>query len=186
MEKLCDDFEGIIRASVKGSELTEHGVEVPGFMFLSIDDLNSANYCFEAYIKLVTSLGFEVRDLGEFTKGSWIRKGIGLFTAAKNSDELQAIYDKGQKAIELATIEKLQSEVNKNNAEAAAAFINSVKDIPEAATRIGSLIIVKAIINGTTKIASTVLSTEQLIKLEKNPLLLTQPGEILMLINREQ
>ncbi len=186
VEKLCDDFEGIIRASVKGSELTEHGVEVPGFMFLSIDDLNSANYCFEAYIKLVTSLGFEVRDLGEFTKGSWIRKGIGLFTAAKNSDELQAIYDKGQKAIELATIEKLQSEVNKNNAEAAAAFINSVKDIPEAATRIGSLIIVKAIINGTTKIASTVLSTEQLIKLEKNPLLLTQPGEILMLINREQ
>ena len=53
---------------------------------------------------------------------------------------------------------------NKNDREASAAFINSVNDIPEAATRVRSLIIIKAEIDGQTKMVFVVLTTNQLIQ----------------------
>ena len=80
------------------------------------------------------------------------------------------------KAIELAVIEKAQSEVNKNNAEAAAAYLNSVKDIPEVAARFGSLIMIKLEINGRPQIITSALTTEQLIMLEKNLELMNEPA----------
>lgn len=185
VDKLCDDFEVIIRDGVSPHDEAERLTEASGYLFFNTEDFELAQKSFSLYLAFADSLGFDIKDKGEFHKGSWIRDRIKLISKAKNSDKAQEIYEKGQKAIELATIEKIQSEVNRNNAEAAAAFINSVKDIPEAATRIGSLIVIKAQINGETKIASTVLSTEQLIRVEKNPNIMMKPNELFNLITED-
>jgi len=178
VDKLCDDFEAQIRKESEGVQK----LRVSGYLYLDTDDFDLAQNVFQAYLDFAGYVGFEVEDKGEFSKGSWIRKGIELITQAKNSDEAQELYDKGRKAIELASIEKLQSEVNKNNAEAAAAFLNSVKDVPQAATRIGSLIILKIRVDGEPQVITTVLTTEQLIVIEKDPVLMTRPEDVLALI----
>lgn len=181
VEKLCDDFESLIRSEY----LQANKAESSGYLYLDTEDFETAELVFLAYISFVRSLGFEFTDEGEFFKGSWIRKGIKFFTDVRDSEEVNDLYEKGRKAIELASIEILQSEVNKNNAEAAAAFLNSVKDIPQAATRIGSLIVLKVQVNGEPQVITTVLTTEQLLVVESNPLLMTKPEELLSLITNE-
>ncbi len=182
VDKLCDDFEAQVRNEWKGTQK----IKAPGYLYLDTDDFNKAQIVFESYLSFACYLGFDVEDKGEFAKGSWIRKGIELITQTKNSEEAQEIYEKGRKAIELATIEKVQSEINKNNAEAAAVFLNSVKDIPQAATRIGSLIVLKIQVNGQAQVITTVLTTEQLITVEKDPALMARPDDLLSLITSDK
>ncbi|WP_206618024.1 type I restriction endonuclease subunit R [Hahella sp. KA22] len=150
-----------------------------GHLFFDIEDFDIAQNAFEKYKAFVWSCGMALSDEGEFYQGSWIRKGIKLIQRAYNSEEAQQTLMKAQKAIELANIEKVQSEVNKNNSEAAAALINSLKDISQAATLIGSLVIIKLTINGESQVISQLLTTEQLLVLEKNPTLLNQPAKLL-------
>jgi hypothetical protein len=161
------------------TSLLLRSTEVSGSIYLSTGSFNDGYAVVEAYIRFAKSIGLTVVNNGEFIKGSWWRKGIELLTRARNSDEAKEIFEKGKKAIELATIEKLQSEVNKNNAEAAAAYITAIKDIPEAATLLGSLLIVKVTVDGTPRIYSTVLTTEQLLKVEKSPVLMSNPKDLL-------
>lgn len=182
VNKLSDDFEAQIRS--ENSWLEQEIVS--GYMYLGTDDFELAQFAFEAYMDFAVYLGFEVKDKGEFFKGSWFRKGIELLSPTKNSDEAKRLYEKTQKAIELAAIEKTQSEVNKNNSEAIATFLNSVKDIPQAATRIGSLIVLKVLVNDVPQVISTVLTTEQLIAIEKQPVLMSKPGDLLSLINNDR
>ena len=182
VDKVCDDFEAEIRKESEGVKK----LRVSGYLYLDTDDFDLAQNVFQAYLHFAGYVGFEVEDKGEFAKGSWIRKGIELFSQAKGSDEVQEIYEKGRKAIELASIEKMQSEVNKNNAEAAAAFLNSVKDVPQAATRIGSLIILKIRIDGEPQVITTVLTTEQLIVIERQPSLMTRPDDLLSIITGDR
>ena len=182
IDKLCDDFESSL-----GSDSVElQKLKVSGYLYLDTDDFEQAQDAFNAYISFSEFIGLTVSDKGEFFKGSWIRKGVELFSRSKNSDEANAIYEKGKKAIELATIEKLQSEVNKNNSEAAAALLNSVKDIPQTAARMGSLIVLKVNIDGMPQVITTVLSTEQLIMIEKDPSLMTKPEEVLSIITSDK
>lgn len=61
--------------------------------------------------------------------------------------------------------------------------MNAIKDIPETAARIGSLIIIKLEINGRPQVITNVLTTEQLILVEKNPELMNKPAVLLQQLN---
>jgi type I restriction enzyme, R subunit len=65
-------------------------------------------------------------------------------------------------------------------------FLNAVKDIPQVATRIGSLIVLKVVVNGETQVITTVLTTEQLITIEKKPALMRRPNDLLFLISSDE
>lgn len=121
-------------------------------------------------IKRFTSKPIHSRD-GEFVQSSWIRGKIELVQKVFKSNEACEIFDKGKKALELTQLETKQSIVNKNNAEAAAAFINATKDIPDVTSIFGSLIVVKTTINGVPKLLTKVLNTDEVIALEKNNVL---------------
>jgi type I restriction enzyme R subunit len=179
IDKLCDDFEATI---VSGSVDVQY-LAVSGYLYLDTDDFEQAQGIFNSYLDFAASIGLEVQERGEFFKGSWIRKGIELIIRVKSSDEAKALYEKGQKAIELAAIEKAQSEVNKNNAEAAAAYINAVKEIPEAAAMFGSLVIIKLTVDGDSRLFTYVLTTEQLLHIENNPELMHHPEKLLVRLN---
>lgn len=178
VDKLCDDFEATIRTSTMDSII----VQVEGYVYLATEDYGLADNVFSNYIKFAEYLGFSIANEGHFEKGSWIRKGLSFFIKLPHSETVQEVYTKGKKAIELANIEKYQSEVNKNNADAAAALLSANKDIPEFVIRVGSLIVIKALINGVPCVHCTVLTIEQLLIVEKNPLLLAKPQEALSAI----
>lgn len=157
-----------------------------GSLFLDTEDFTIAEEVFRSYKNFVSSLGLEFVNEGEFVKGSWIRKAMEFIQKARKGKNAQEIFNKGKKAIELAYIEKVQSEVNRNNAEAASAFITSIKDIPNVVSIFGSLILVKATINGIPQLLTKVLTTNQLIELEKSPELMNNPAELLSSLNRNK
>ncbi|MDO7084493.1 DEAD/DEAH box helicase family protein [Pseudocolwellia sp. AS88] len=174
VEKLCDDFENIIR-----EDIFDELAKANSHLFLSTNNLEEAEKVFEHFEKFTQSLGFTIDNKGKLEKGSWIKKGIEAIKRISSSEEANELYVKGKKALELASIDKVQSEVNKNNAEAAAALFVALKDIDHAAMRIGSLVLIKTNVNGQSQAITHVLSTEQVLLLESKPELLNQPSLLL-------
>ena len=164
---------------------TENILKHKGYLFLDIDDYFIAENVFYKYKHFAESLGFEFTNDGEFIKGSWKRRGIEFFQKILKGKEAREIFDKGKKALELAYLEKTQSEVNRNNAEAAAAYLNSIKEVPNAVSLFGSLVVIKVTVNGIPQVFTKVLPIEQLIELEKDNLLMNQPLELLNLLNKD-
>lgn len=160
-------------------------IEYEGNLFVGSDDLSKAESIFQAYKHVVESIGLKFIDDGEFVKGSWIRIGIKLLQRIAMSDEAKAVFGKTKKGIELAQIEKLQSEVNKNNSEAISSFLTAVKEVSECAAIIGSLVIIKIEVEGKSQVISFVLTTEQLMMLENEPFLMNNPKELLNNLNNK-
>ena len=87
---------------------------------------------------------------------------------------------KTKRAIELAKIELVQSEINRNNFEAAIGFINATKDADNISDFSGSMVCVKY--QGEVKIVE--LSTEQKMFLKDNPQLKNKPRRFLEVFNQ--
>jgi len=155
-----------------------------GHIFADTDDFNKAENLFISTKELFETFGFEISDEGKIKQGSWFKeKVVYKIRNVFRSKEAKELFDKTKRAIELQQIEKHQAEVNRNNFEAVAAFLNSVKEIPNVAVVMGSLIIAKATINNVPQLAIQNLTTEQVILIEKNPELKNNPIELLRIIN---
>ena len=164
----------------KRNKITEPTtVSHKGHLYLDTDDYLTAENVFYAYKSFGKSLGFKFIDDGEVVKGSWVKKGVAFVQRVFKSEEAIEVFDKGKKALELVHLDKVQSEVNKNNAEAAKALMEAVKDVPNVAMAMGSLIVVKTIIDGESKVMIRNLTMNQLIQLDKNPDLLNKPFELM-------
>tara|TARA_R110001583_G_scaffold163531_3_gene315639 strand:- start:1594 stop:1929 length:336 start_codon:yes stop_codon:yes gene_type:complete len=88
--------------------------------------------------------------------------------------------------IEVNTILKQQSEIDKNQSEALSNIITSLKDIPNAAIRIGALIVVKLTDEeGSVSLQTRTLSIKELHLLNKKPELLQMPKQILKALANE-
>jgi hypothetical protein len=83
---------------------------------------------------------------------------------------------KAKHAVELAKIQKVQSEINRNNFEGAAAFVNATQHIDNINVFMGSVAIVKRY-KGELNIIE--LSTDQMMFLEDNPQLKNNPQKFL-------
>jgi hypothetical protein len=161
----------------------EYSIKHTGYVFIGTKDYAEAEVVFEAYLSFAVSAGFRPINHGEFIEGSWIRKGIEFVQRVVSSKEAKEAFTKAQKALELAKIEKLQSEVNSNNATAAAALLKSVEPVPEFAARIGSLLVLKTVKEGKQKASVIVLTTQQLAMVENQPELMNSPSTLLVSLN---
>ena len=151
-----------------------------GNIFIDTDDFDKAKEIFDATKNFFDVFGFEISEEGNLRQGSWIKENIVY--KIRNVFRTKAaieIFDKTKKAIELQQLEVHQSVVNKNNAEATAALLNAVKDIPFFATKMGSLIIVKYTNDGTSHVISKLLTTDETIYIDQHPELLNNPIELL-------
>ncbi len=147
-----------------------------GFIYLDIEKKNLAEGYFTALKKLFECHSFEFVDNGVYIKGSWIIDQIKyVFKSIGKHFEPDDAIRKIKHAVELAKIQKVQSEINKNNFEAASSFLNSTKEFENICTFMGSLAIVKH--GADLKIIE--LSTDQMMYLEDNPHLKINPGEFL-------
>ena len=192
LNQLCDDFERTLKIkdypqneqqSIAAEASAEFILRHTGYMFLDSDNYIQAENTFIAYKNFAKILGFDFISLGEFQQGSWIRKGIQLTKKAANSQEAQELIDKGKKALELAHLEKVQSEVTKNNSEAAKALMDAVKEFPNAAIKMDSLIIIKTTVDNIPNVVILKLTMEQVIKLDKNPEIMNNPVEVMKYLN---
>ncbi len=167
-----------------GQILQNSALSYKGHIFADTDDFGKAERLFETTKSLFQTLGFEISEEGKIKQGSWFKENIvykirNIF----RSKEAQELFDKTKRAIELQQIERHQAEVNRNNMEAVAAFLNSVKEIPNVAVVMDSLIVAKATVDGVPQLVVHKMTTEQLIVVEKNPELKNNPLELLGLIN---
>ncbi|AHW62297.1 protein of unknown function [Draconibacterium orientale] len=147
--------------------------EYSGHIYLDTNNKEIAEQVYASYKRLIESFGFEFTNDGEIINGSWIQQKISYaFSWLGNFISPDEVARKTKYAIELAKIQKVQSEVNRNNFEGAAAFITSIQHLDNAMTLMGSLAIVK--LHGT-ELQIFELTTEQMIFLENNPQLRNNP-----------
>ena len=143
-----------------------------GYIYLDTNKKELAEVYFRTLKKLFECHGFEFVDNGIFRKGSWIIEKIKfIFKPISKHFEPDEAIRKIKHAVELAKIQKVQSEINKNNFEAAAAFVSMSDNFESSAVFMGSLVMVKH--NKDLKIIE--LSTDQMIFLEDNPQLRNNP-----------
>ena len=165
--------------------LQNSALSFSGHIFADTDNYNVAEKIFDATINFFETAGFEISEEGRIKQGSWFKeKVVYKIRNVFRSKETKEIFDKTKKAIELQQIEVHQSQANKNNAEAAAALLTAVKDVPFFATKMGSLVIIKTTDqNGKEQVITRLLTTEENIFCDKNPEILNNPIELLNSLN---
>lgn len=146
-------------------------------------DTEDQNLIFNAYISLLTaieSLGFKKSFEFNSEKGSWFKRVVARSKDVMTSDEVTSRFKEAEYALEVNTILKPQSEIDKNQSEALLNIITSLEKIPNAVIRIGSLLVVKETnAEGSPFIQCRSLSILENYYINKNPQLLKQPSKIL-------
>lgn len=100
------------------------------------------------------------------------------------SDEVTNRLREAEYAVEVNTILKPQSEVEKNQSDALVGILSSLQGIHNAAVRIGSLIVVKVTSpTGEVSVQTRTLSIAEMHIINKHPELLQQPQQILAALN---
>ncbi len=147
--------------------------------------VDSANYAFaeefyDSLKSLFETFGFEFLDDGAQVQGSWVRKKISFFFR-KTAEfvEPEESLAKIKQALELKHIDKVQSEINKNNIEAAAAFVKANENVDNAAAVMGPLLFLKTTVDGVSNTVTRLLNKAQMKFLEEHPELCNNPLQIL-------
>lgn len=180
LTQLCDDFERTLRESQNQKPTTE---QADGYIYIDTENIQLAESVFDAYASFAEALGFTITDEGTFQKGSWIKKGIKMVQDFFKKEEVQEIYQKGKRSLELAHIEKVQAEIDGLKVGAAAQLLASVKDTTNVALKLGSIILIKVATNGQEQTLIFDLTDKQRQTLEKSGFLLDQPHELLKYLN---
>ena len=159
---------------------------LPINIYLDTNDNKDIFEVYDAILKFTKNIGFEVGVEFEAVKGSWIKRMIATSKKKLSSEDVLDRIKEAEYGIEVNTILKQQSEIDKNASEALVNIITSLKDIPNAAIRIGALIVVKVTDNeGAVSLQTRTLSIKELHLLNKKPELLQMPKQILQSLAKE-
>ena len=164
--------------------LQNSALSFSGHIFADTDDFSKAEKLFETTKALFETFGFEISDEGKIKQGSWFKeKVVYKIRNVFRSKEAKELFDKTKRAIELATLDKVQSEVNRNNMGAVADFVNATKEFANASVIMDTLVILKVTINGEPQLKVFKLTTEQLIEINRIPGIQNNPIELLNLLS---
>lgn len=152
-------------------------------------DTNEPQQIFEVYdsvIKFAKSLGFDQALEFEAVKGSWFKRMIAVSREKLTSQEVVDRLKEVEYGIEVNAILKQQSEIDKNQSEALSNIIISLKDVSNAAIRVGALIVVKVTDDqGSVSLQTRTLTIKELHLLNRKPELLQMPKQILQALAKE-
>jgi hypothetical protein len=166
--------------------LQNSALSFSGHIFADTDDFGKAEKLFETTKALFETFGFEISEEGKIKQGSWFKENVVYeIRNVFRSKAAKELFDKTKRAIELATLDKVQSEVNKNNIGAVADFVNATKDFPNASVIMDTLVILKVTINGEPQLKVFKLTTEQLIEINRIPEIQNNPIELLNLLSND-
>jgi hypothetical protein len=158
-------------------------VPLPRFLpirvYLSDGDDRKTRSVSNAVRHTLKAFGFEVSDDFPEETGSWWKKWIARSKQVVTHEELIDRLKKIERAIEVQTMDKPQSEINKNEAEAVAALVKSVESVPNAAFQLGTLLFVKTTTLTGPCIQAKSLTQREILRLEKNSDWLRSPQSVL-------
>lgn len=176
-----NDFDKAFEKYIISDNIVTTDVTVlPVLIYIDTSDNNKITKYYDAIKGLILSLDLELFYEYEPVKGSWIRKLIIRTKKIVTSDEVIERLKKIEHGLEINTINKTQSEIDKNQAEALSAILNASANIPRLATLIGSLLIIKTTNEQNEPVVfSRTLTTNELIYLKDNPQLIQNPSNIL-------
>lgn len=154
-------------------------------IYLDTDNPDDIFQVYTSVLDFLEEIDFKVYLELDAVKGSWWKKFIAKSGGAFTSEQVTSRLKEAEYALEVKIL-KDQSEVEKNQSEALTNIILSLKDVPNAAIRIGSLLVVKVTNEeGVVSLNVQTLSLTQLHYLNKNPNLMNQPRNIWDQLSRE-
>ena len=153
---------------------------LPIRVYLTEADRRSVGIVSEAITKFYGYIEFEISDSFPPEGGSFWKKWIVKSKDAITQPEVLERLQKAERALELATLQKYQAEVDKQQADAAGTLLQSLKDVPNAVCQIGSILIIKVTDSPSgPRVFTRSLTTREMIYLERNQHLLREPQTIL-------
>jgi DNA repair exonuclease SbcCD ATPase subunit len=153
---------------------------LPVRVYLSDGDEKKVRSVANAITHLLSTFGFAIADDYPAEAGSWWKRWVIRTKEAATQPEVVERVKKIERALELQGVAKPQSEVTKNEAEAAAALIKAVENVPSAAVQAGALLLVKTTSPSSGACVQVrTLNQRELAFLERNQKILASPHEIL-------
>lgn len=156
---------------------------LPVRVYLTTNNTETIAQVSVAVRRLLEEENCEISDQFPARQGSWFKeiwaKTREKMTQPEVQQQLVELGEKTQHAVELATIQKCQAEINRTNSEAVKNVIESMGD-SDGIAQIGSVLVVKTTSRaGKSVIASRTMTTKEMIYLERHQELLMQPQKIL-------
>ncbi|WP_289665963.1 hypothetical protein [Flavobacterium panacagri] len=163
----------------KNNNPTKITNDIPCEIYLDTDNYELAEVFYKNFVNVLKTVDLELTKENPAIKGSWIKK-FWVGTKDFSKSEIVTRLEKVERGIELQYIDKVQSEVDLNTANAIAILLAQTKDIPQFSSLVGSLLFAKATIDGEPRVFAQTLTQDQLAILKENPTLLHNPFNLIV------
>jgi nucleotide-binding universal stress UspA family protein len=150
--------------------------------FLDTDDSAVAAKVFAALDEVAQALGYEGPVDVELHRGSFFRRARAVLKNAVGSEEVRARLTKMERALELAGLDSRQADVDLKASQAIGNLIASLRDVPRACLRSGSILLIKYDGNDGPVILTRCLSQHEIHTLDKYPGIQKDPLRVLELL----
>jgi hypothetical protein len=110
---------------------------------------------------------------------AWLCRYQGKLRRRMSEEDVQQALTKAGRALEVQVLDKPQAEVDKVEAEAAAALITALANHEQGVIKVGSLLCLKTTLGGVSSIFIRNLTQVQLAYLDSHPSCMETPNELL-------
>ncbi|MFT8719686.1 hypothetical protein [Acetobacter sp.] len=152
---------------------------VPLRVYLSDTPGSAVEDTSRAINDLLEAYDFEVTDDFPPIHGSWFKRWFAKSKDVLTQPEVVEQLQKVERAVELKGLDLPQAEIDAKKADAVAKLMDSVKDVPNAAIQVGSILLIKINTPAGPRIQVRTLTQSELILLENNQKLLASPENIM-------
>lgn len=148
-------------------------------IYLDTNNIENAEIFYKNFLNVLKTVDLELTKENPAIKGSWIKN---FWIGSKNFSKTEIVtrLEKIERGVELQYIDKVQSEVDLNIANAIGILLAQTKDIPQFSSLVGSLLFAKTTMNGEPIIFAQTLTQDQLALLKENPTLLYNPSNLIV------
>ncbi|KAA9156674.1 oxidoreductase [Amycolatopsis acidicola] len=166
-----------VREEEEPDEILEGAADVDAY--LDTEDFVAARGVLSALDDLAALLGYERPEWEELERGSWWRRAKAGVRKAVTSEELTTRLVKVERALEVATLDRQQAEVDVRSAEAVGRLLASLQEVPQACVRAGSIMLVKYPGEHGPVVLSRTLSQLEIAAFERFPEIQSKPRQAL-------
>lgn len=152
---------------------------VPAALYLSSADRVTVADIVQRLEAVALAFDFSVVPQGDVELQSWFRRFRLKLRRAATSEEVTQRLEKLERALQVAVLDRPQSEVDVNQAEAVGKLLAGLQGIDSAVVRVGSMVLVKSTgDDGRAEVQARPLTVAELNYLEQHPELLKQPPQV--------
>jgi hypothetical protein len=169
--------------AIQSLGLEASGVKISRFIplrvYLSDTPGQAIDAVSDSLAKFLEAFEFGISDDFPAIQGSWFKKWFAKTVEAATQPEVLERLKKIERAVELNGLGQPQADIDVKQAEAVSGLIKALEGIPNAATQVGSILLVKIASETGPVVQVRTLTQIELIHLENNQRLLSSPENVL-------